>query len=232
MKLLKNQGSERASLTAGGSLDVASPDLSLFAYGELREALRRLSFCRLILPFAQTNAQSLLGSDLDRGYRNQLSAHQLARHFAAWLRQAVEVKAAPGPLPQATLVAKTAGVHVGDDGTALLPFTQAKTALDRLKRVCVGRDLPDAEACGRFDQASKRGEDMAHACQLLSAAVASVIGKKEERAVASLFEKGPQGGAPLRLQFLKPGTDANEVVRRSVALGSWGRTATRVYGWY
>jgi hypothetical protein len=117
MKLLKNQGSERvidelrANLTAGGSLDVASPDLSLFAYGELREALRRLSSCRLILPFAQTNAQSLLGSDLDRGYRNQLSAHQLARHFAAWLRQAVEVKAAPGPLPQATLVTKT------EDGT-------------------------------------------------------------------------------------------------------------------
>ena len=115
MKLLKNQGSERvidelrASLTAGGSLDAASPDLSLFAYGELREALRLLSSCRLILPFAQTNAQSLLGSDLDRGYRNQLSAHQLARHFAVWLRQAVEVKAAPGPLPQATLVAKTAG---------------------------------------------------------------------------------------------------------------------------
>src|ERR1035441_8781482 len=107
MKLLKNQGSERvidelrASLPAGGSLDAASPDLSLFAYGELREALRRLSSCRLILPFAQTNAQSLLGSDLDRGYRNRLSAHQLARHFAAWLRQAVEVKAAPGPLPQA-----------------------------------------------------------------------------------------------------------------------------------
>jgi hypothetical protein len=38
MKLLKNQGSERvidelrANLTVGGSLDVASPDLSLFAY--------------------------------------------------------------------------------------------------------------------------------------------------------------------------------------------------------
>ena len=93
MKLLKNQASERvidelrASLTAGGSLDVASPDLSLFAYGELQEALRRLSSCRLILPFAHATAQSLLGSDLDRGYRNQLSAHQLARHFAAWFTQ-------------------------------------------------------------------------------------------------------------------------------------------------
>ena len=35
-------------------------------------------------------------------------------------------------------------VHIGDDTTTLLPFTQAKIVLDRLKRVCVGRDLPDA----------------------------------------------------------------------------------------
>ncbi len=81
-------------------------------------------------------------------------------------------------------------VHVGADGLVLLPFTQAKTALDRLKRVCVGRDLPDAEACDRFDQTTKRGEDMAHARQLLAATVASVSGKKEERAVASLFTPG------------------------------------------
>lgn len=81
-------------------------------------------------------------------------------------------------------------VHVGDDGSVLLPFTQAKSALDRLKRVCIGRDLPDAEACDRFDKATKGGEDMSQPGRLLSAAVSSVIGKKEERAVASLFTPG------------------------------------------
>lgn len=81
-------------------------------------------------------------------------------------------------------------VHVGDDGAVLLPFTQAKTVLDRLKRVSIGRDLPDEEACVRFDRTTKEGEDMTHARRLLSAAVASVIGKKEERAVASLFSPG------------------------------------------
>jgi len=81
-------------------------------------------------------------------------------------------------------------VHIGDDGAVLLPFTQAKTALDRLKRLCVGRDLPDAEAYTRFDKATKQGEDMAQACKLLAAAVASISGKKEERAVASLFTPG------------------------------------------
>jgi len=81
-------------------------------------------------------------------------------------------------------------VHVGEDGTVLLPYTQAKQILDRLKRLCLGRDLPDAGACARFDRATKQGEDMRAAQRLLAAAVASVVGKNEERAVASLFSAG------------------------------------------
>ncbi|MDP2619672.1 MAG: helicase-related protein [Hyphomicrobiales bacterium] len=81
-------------------------------------------------------------------------------------------------------------VHVGDDGTVLLPYTQAKQILDRLKRLCLGRDLPDAGACARLDKATKQGEDMRAAQRLLAAAVASVVGKNEERAVASLFTPG------------------------------------------
>lgn len=81
-------------------------------------------------------------------------------------------------------------VHVGDDGTVLLPYTQAKQILDRVKRLCLGRELPDATACARFDRATKEGEDMRHAQRLLATAVASVVGKSEERAVASLFEPG------------------------------------------
>lgn len=81
-------------------------------------------------------------------------------------------------------------VHVGDDGAVLLPYTQAKRILDRLKRLALGRDQPDAGACARFDKATKHGEDMRHAQKLLAAAVASVVGKNEERAVASLFSPG------------------------------------------
>jgi len=81
-------------------------------------------------------------------------------------------------------------VHVGDDGAVLLPFTQAKQALDRLKRLCIGRDLPDAAACASFDKATKNGKDMSAVQELLAKAVASVVGKKEERAVASLFTPG------------------------------------------
>ena len=81
-------------------------------------------------------------------------------------------------------------MRAGDDGTVLLPYTQAKQILDRLKRLCLGRDLPDAGACAQFDKATKQGEDMRSAQRLLASAVASVVGKNEERAVASLFSPG------------------------------------------
>ena len=105
-------------------------------------------------------------------------------------------------------------VHVGDDGAVLLPYPQAKQILDRLKRLCLGRDLPDAGACARFDKATKDGEDMRHAQKLLAAAVASVVGKSEERAVASLFTPG--GTHALAGEFA--GIDDFEVVAYLVVL--------------
>ena len=96
----------------------------------------------------------------------------------------------------------------------LLPYTQAKQILDRLKRLCLGRDLPDAGACARFDRATKDGEDMRHAQRLLAAAVASVVGKSEERAVASLFTPG--GTHALAGEFA--GIDDFEVVAFLVVL--------------
>jgi len=94
-------------------------------------------------------------------------------------------------------------VHIGDDGAVLLPYTQANRILDRLKRLAVGRDSPDVAACARFDKQTRHGEDMKAAQQLLSAAVASVVGKNEERAVASLFTPG--GTHAIRGEFAGSG---------------------------
>jgi hypothetical protein len=105
-------------------------------------------------------------------------------------------------------------VHVSDDGAVLLPYTQAKQILDRMKRLCLGRDLPDAGACARFDHATKQGEDMRAAQRLLAAAVASVVGKSEERAVASLFTPG--GTHAMRGEFA--GINDFEVVAYLVVL--------------
>ncbi len=105
-------------------------------------------------------------------------------------------------------------VHVGDNGAVLLPFLQAKQILDRLKRTCAGRDLPDAAACARFDKATKRGQDMRHSQSSLASAVASIVGKTEERAVASLFKAG--GTHALQGEFA--GMDDFEVVAFLVIL--------------
>ena len=105
-------------------------------------------------------------------------------------------------------------VHIGDDGVVQLPHTQAKRILDQLKRLAFGRDLPDAVACSRFDKQTRSGEDMKAAQQLLAAAVASVVGKSEERAVASLFTPG--GTHALRGEFA--GSGDFEVVAYLVVL--------------
>ena len=91
-------------------------------------------------------------------------------------------------------------VHVSDDGLTLLPYTQAKHILDRLKRACMGRDLPDARAYAQFDRITKGGRDMRAAQQHLAAAVTSVIGRSEERSVESLFTSG--GTHALRGEFI------------------------------
>ena len=105
-------------------------------------------------------------------------------------------------------------VHVGDDGAVLLPFTQVKQVLDRLKRLCIGRDLPDAGASANFDKATKNGKDMSAIQDLLATAVASIVGKKEERAVASLFTPG--GTHAMKGEF--QGIDDFEVVAFLVVL--------------
>ena len=105
-------------------------------------------------------------------------------------------------------------VHVGDDGTVLLPYTQAKQILDGLKRLCLGRDMPDAGACARFDKLTKQGEDMRAAHRQLAAAVAAVVGRNEERAVASLFSPG--GTHAMRGEFA--GSNDFEVVAFLVIL--------------
>ena len=105
-------------------------------------------------------------------------------------------------------------VHVGEEGTIHLPYTQAKQILDRLKRLSLGRELPDNAAWSRFDRATKNGAEMRTAQRQLSAAVASIVGKNEERAVASLF--APGGTHALKGEFA--GSNDFEVVAFLVVL--------------
>jgi len=111
MRLIKNTGSDRVvdelrrSLVPGAALDLASPSFSLFAFGEMREALSEVHRCRLVLPTDDVGDLSLLGGSSDRAFRNRLQARWLAKQCAEWIAKKVEVKRVPGTIPQATLIA-------------------------------------------------------------------------------------------------------------------------------
>ncbi|MBI4494351.1 MAG: DEAD/DEAH box helicase family protein, partial [Chloroflexi bacterium] len=114
MKLLKNSGSDRVGdelrqcLAPQGAFDIASPALSLFAFGELYDLLSRLGRCRLVLPSPRNGDLALFGAESDRAYRNRLQARWLARQCASWLEAKADVKSAPGMVPQSTMIVGSA----------------------------------------------------------------------------------------------------------------------------
>jgi HKD family nuclease len=55
---------------------------------------------------------------------------------------------------------------------------------------------------------------------------------REHKDGIAIVEKGLPGGAPLQIRILRPGAEASEIGARSAALGTWGKTPTRSYGWY
>ena len=111
MKLIQNSGSDRVvdelrGLLGGADhLDIASPEFSLFAFAELQERLTRVSGSRVILPGSENADLKLMGGDEDRPFRNRLQGRALARACLEWLQAKAEVRKAPGPLPQAALIA-------------------------------------------------------------------------------------------------------------------------------
>lgn len=62
--------------------------------------------------------------------------------------------------------------------------------------------------------------------------VAGAQWARDHKKGIALVERGPSGGALLRLRLIKPGSESREIIGRSDALGTWGKTPTRLYGWY
>ncbi|WP_229839106.1 helicase-related protein [Deinococcus piscis] len=82
-------------------------------------------------------------------------------------------------------------IHVaeGGGGAALLPPSQAKQALDRLRKLCAGQGR-DSQAEKQFEKLTRGGERMDALQKQLGAAISAITGKAEERAAASLFSLG------------------------------------------
>ena len=81
-------------------------------------------------------------------------------------------------------------VHVKRDGEVQFAYTQAKKILDIYKKLCKGRKAAIEDAVKQFRHETKEGQEMQEYRSLFKSAVDSIIGKKEETGVASLFERG------------------------------------------
>jgi hypothetical protein len=166
-------------LSSGVSIaDLTLNDFRIDLSGYLRENKERLEALQLAT-YAVTSAPRSTTANGDAGLQPGV----------IFCLRAVGEAAAKSPEPGYPLSPHYV-VHVGEGGEIRLPYTQAKQVLDALKKLSFGRDLPDAQACARFDKATRFGRDMEPYQKLLARAVASVVGKKEERAVASLFSPG------------------------------------------
>lgn len=81
-------------------------------------------------------------------------------------------------------------IEVDDGGAVVLGYTQARQILDHLKRLCQDRTEIDVPALTRFEKMTKAYSDMTTIRKMLSAGLASITGKREERSTASLFSPG------------------------------------------
>jgi ERCC4-related helicase len=106
-------------------------------------------------------------------------------------------------------------VYVTDSGELLLNFTQAKKILDIFKKLSLGQSHPDATAVGRFNVLTHTATNMSHYQDLLAKAVASIMGKAEEKGVETLFQRG---GTQLSKDSFQ-GIDDFEVIAYLIILG-------------
>ena len=122
MRFIANAGTDRVidvlapALESGAHLDLATPELSLFAFAELMDGLLDVNGARLLLP-QENDALRLLGDDSDRRHRNQLRNRWLADQLLAWLETKVEVRDSSSGVPQGLAVVREA------DGQPLLGIT-------------------------------------------------------------------------------------------------------------
>jgi len=81
-------------------------------------------------------------------------------------------------------------LFVCDDHEVKLGYSNAKAILDIYKKLCLGNRSVVKDAVELFEKETKDYEDMSHYKQGLQIAIESIIGKKEESGLDSLFSRG------------------------------------------
>ncbi len=81
-------------------------------------------------------------------------------------------------------------VHVDKNNTIRTAFSSAKLILDMYKNLCLGKDEAIKELVAQFEQKTNNYSDMQQYQTGLKIAIESIIGKKEESGMNSLFSRG------------------------------------------
>lgn len=81
-------------------------------------------------------------------------------------------------------------VYVADSGEVLYGYLEPKETLDVMRRLCRGKSEPDAALCRAYNRETRDGRNMAHASELLDAAVLSMVDEKREADIDSFFSTG------------------------------------------
>jgi hypothetical protein len=112
MRLIKNSGNDRvldvlrSILLPGSTLDIASGEMSLFAFSDIRDLLAKSAECRFIVPDPLKSDLALLGSESDHGSRNKLQSRWLAKLYSDWVAAKCQVHQTSSPFPLSTIVVK------------------------------------------------------------------------------------------------------------------------------
>jgi len=81
-------------------------------------------------------------------------------------------------------------LFIGEDGEIKLGYSNAKQILDIYKKLCLGEINIIPEAVELFEKETKAYVNMSHYTQQLQMVIESIIGKKEESGMDSLFTRG------------------------------------------
>jgi ERCC4-related helicase len=81
-------------------------------------------------------------------------------------------------------------VYAYDDGSVKYSYIHTKKILDFYKKLCSGNKEVLKDLVGIFNEETNEGKNMDKYSKLLKDAIENIIGKKEEKGVASLFSKG------------------------------------------
>ena len=80
--------------------------------------------------------------------------------------------------------------YVYEDWTVKYNYILAKKILDISKKLCCDKNEVLNDIVEVFNKETNNGKDMRKYSKLLENAIDNIIGKKEEKGIASLFSKG------------------------------------------